>query len=150
MESATTNLSEVNADVLRLFNVSSRQHEDIRDIFVHGSSVVQPVVVETPVGDEIDTSLVYENPTNDQVPALQGLLDYLGEQYPAGDINKYYNIHKKFTHRVDGDVHVTHIKRHVSKRDVRFSLDVYAPMVYNKRVYTTKIFRPIYIFTNSC
>ena len=82
--SATTNLSEVNADFLRLWQPAARNHEDVREIFVDKGAIIEPTVVETPIGGtgEVDTSLEYPGATNEQVPALQGLLDYLGQQYP--------------------------------------------------------------------
>ena len=55
--SATTNLSEVNADYLRLWQPAARTHADVRDIFVDKSAITEPVVVETPIGGtgEVDT-----------------------------------------------------------------------------------------------
>ena len=84
---ATTTLSEINADFLRLWQPAKINHEDIRSIFVDQSEVTEPAVVETAIGDEIETELVYEAPTNQQIPALKGLLDYLS-QYPNGTVNK--------------------------------------------------------------
>ena len=95
MESATTNLAEVNCDVLRLFNAEDRRHDDIRNMFVHKSQVTRPATIQIPIGDEIDEELQYLNPTNDQVPALHDLLSYLDERYPAQPANRYYTIHKK-------------------------------------------------------
>ena len=148
--SATSNLSEVHADFVRLFNTSARRHEDIRDMFVHKSEVTVPETVEVPVGDEVDTSLQYTNPTNNQVPALQGLLSYLDQQYPPQPVNQYYTINRRHTHRQEGDTHTTLLRRTVQKRDVRVLIDVYAPRVYHKRVQVTKNIRPIFIFPHGC
>ena len=43
--SATTNLSEVNTDYLRLWQPAARNHEDIREIFVDKAAVTEPTVV---------------------------------------------------------------------------------------------------------
>ena len=104
--SATSNLSEVHADFVRLFNTSARRHEDIRDMFVQQSEVAVPETVEIPVGDEIDTALQYTNPNNNQVPALQGLLSYLDQQYPPQPVNKYYTTHRKHTHIDKKAIHI--------------------------------------------
>ena len=144
--SVTTNLSEVHADFVRLFDAGSRRHEDIRDLFVKQSNVVAPETVEIQVGDEVDTELQYNNPDNDQVPALQGLLQYIDQQYPPQPINKYYTTNRRHTHRRDGDTHTTLLKRTVQKREVRVLLDVYSPVIYNKRVTLKKTIRPIFIF----
>lgn len=149
MESATTNLSEVNADFLRVFNPATRVHEDVRDIFVPKASLTEPAVVETQVGDEIDLSLAYENPTNEQVPALQGLLEYLDDRFQgSGTINKYYTINKRYNHTREGDTHVTQLKRQINTRNLRFHIETYAPVFYQKKISTTKVVRPIYIFAN--
>ena len=74
MESATTNLSEITADFVRLWDSSALQHKDVRELFVHKSSVVAPELVELQVGQEIDAELIYPAPTNEQVPGLKGLL----------------------------------------------------------------------------
>ena len=136
--SVTTNLSEATADFVRLFEPSSRAYRDVRDLFVSQSSVTAPEAVEIQVGDEVDTELQYSNPNNNQVPALQGLLQYLDQQYPAAPVNKYYTTHRKHTHRRDGDAHTTLLRRTTQKRDVRLLLDVYAPVIYNKRVQVDK------------
>ena len=146
MESATSNLSEVNADSLRVWNTLERRRDDVRDIFVAQSSVVQPDSIEIQVGDEVDTELQYTSPTSEQVPALDGLLQYIDQQYPGQQINKHYDITKRYSFRREGDTHTTLLKRQVNKRTVRVNLDLYAPVLYQKRAVVNKITRPIYIF----
>ena len=143
---AITNLSEVTADFVRLFQPSSRTHQDVRDLFVHQADVISPAIVEIPVGDETETILEYTNPTNEQIPALQGLLQYIDQQYPPQPINRYHTTNRRHLHRSDGDTHTTVVKRTIQKRDVRILLDVYAPVIYSKRVQVNKTIRPIYIF----
>ena len=82
--SATTNLSEIAADFVSLWNPAALRHEEIRGIFVPQSAVVAPTEVQIPVGDEVDTALVYPEPTNSQVPGLKGLLEYLQQIEGAG------------------------------------------------------------------
>ena len=149
MESATTNLAEVNADSVRLFNAAERRHEDVRELFVAQSNVTQPETVSIQVGDEVDTELVYQNPTGDQVPALDGLLQFIDQQYPGQPINKHYTIYKKYSFRREGDTHTTLLKRQVNKRTVRVNLDLFAPVLYQKRIVVNKITRPIYIFQDT-
>ena len=147
--SVTTNLSEINADYVRLFDISTRAHRDVRDLFVAKASVTEPATVEIPVGDEVDTELQYQNPTNDQVPALAGLLSYIDQQYPPQPVNHYHTTHRKHVHRRDGDIHTTLLRRTTQKRELRIQLEHYAPVMYQKRMYKTVVNRPIYIFSNT-
>ena len=104
--SATTNLSEVAADFVSLWNPAALRHEEIRDIFVPQSAVVEPTEVQIPVGDEIDTTLVYSEPSNEQVPGLKGLLEYLEQiEGPGGTVHKHYNITRKGFALNAGDTH---------------------------------------------
>ena len=101
---ATTNLSEINADFVRLWQPAKVNHEGIRNIFVDQSAITEPIPIETPIGDEIETELVYDAPTNQQIPSLKGLLDYLS-QNPNGTVNKYYTVHRKQQAVFQGDNH---------------------------------------------
>ena len=151
---ATTNLSEINADFARLWQPAKVNHEDIRNTFVDQNQVTEPVIVQTTIGDEIETTLVYDAPTNQQIPALKGLLDYIS-QNPNGTINKYFTVHRKqqavfqgdnhsFTRRLtqnnnktqqcvfQGDTQV--IQRNVSKRvqNMRMSIEQSAPVLIQR------------------
>ena len=146
--SATTNLSEVNADYLRLWQPAARNHEDIREIFVDKAAVTEPTVVETPIGGtgEVDTSLEYPGATNDQVPALRGLLDYVAEQYPPAPVNKYFTINRKQQPQFLGDTWVLQRKVSQSVRNLRVSVEQFAPVLIQRQVRNVKIVRPIYVF----
>ena len=164
---ATANLPEINADVVRRWPPAKVNHEDIRSTFVDQNQVTEPIVVETPIGDEIDTTLVYDAPTNEQIPALKGLLDYIA-QYPNGTVNKYFTVHRKqqavfqgdnhnFTRKLtqnnnktqqcvfQGDTQV--IQRNVSKRvqNMRMSIEQNAPMIIQRTHVNKNISRPIHI-----
>ena len=164
---ATTNLSEINADFLRLWQPAKVNHEDIREIFVDQSAITEPAIVQTPIGDEIETTLVYDEPTNEQIPALKGLLDYLS-QYPNGTVNKYFTVHRKnqavfqgdnhsFTRKLtqnnqktqqcvfEGDTHV--LQRRVSKsvQNMRMSIEQNAPTLIQRTHVNKNISRPIHI-----
>ncbi len=65
MESATTNLSELNGDFVRLWDPAALRHRDVRELFVAQASVVAPEAVEVQIGDEVDTELVYPAPTDE-------------------------------------------------------------------------------------
>jgi hypothetical protein len=95
MESATTNLSEITADFVRLWDGGALRHKDVRELFVHTASVVAPELVELQVGQEIDTELVYPAPTNEQVPGLKGLLEYIDARETGGVVNNNYSIKRK-------------------------------------------------------
>ena len=74
---AATSLSEIAADFVRLWNQNKSQHEEVREMFVHQDAVVEPQEVHAQIGDEVDVDLQYPNPTNEQVPGLKGLLEYV-------------------------------------------------------------------------
>mgnify|MGYP002809663163 CR=1 FL=1 len=95
MESATTNLSEVTADFVKLWDGAALQHKDVRELFVNKASVVAPELVELQVGQETDTELVYPAPTNEQVPGSRGLLEYIDARGTGGVVNKHYNLKRK-------------------------------------------------------
>ena len=145
--SATTNLAEVDADYLRLWQPSARNHVDVRDIFVDKEVVTEPVAPHVPVGNgEVETSLEYPGPTNDQVPALKGLLEYLDQLYPPAPVNKYYTIHRKQQAQLLGDTWLQ--QRRVAKtvRNLRVSVEQFAPVLIQRQVRNVKVVRPVYIF----
>ena len=121
MESATTYLSVITADFCRLWDGAALQHKDVRELFVNKASVVAPELVELQVGQEIDTELVYPTPTNEQVPGLKGLLEYIDARETGGVVNKNYNIKRKHFTLQEGNLqqvqqHRTHIHRHEHRR----------------------------------
>jgi len=146
--SATTNLSEVNADYLRLWQPAARNHVDVRDIFVDKGAITEPTVVETPIGGtgEVDTSLEYLGATNEQVPALRGLLDYVAEQYPPAPVNKYFTINRKQQAQFLGDTWVLQRTTQKQVRNLRVSVEQYAPVLIQRQVRNVKVVRPIYVF----
>ena len=147
--SATTNLSEVNADYLRLWQPAERNHVDVREIFVDKGAITAPTVVETPIGGtgEVDVSLEYPGATNDQVPALRGLLDYIGEQYPTAPVNKYFTINRKQQAQFLGDTWVTQRKVTQNVRRLSVSVEQYAPVLIQRQARNVKVVRPIYVFS---
>ena len=145
--SATTNLSEINADYLRLWQPSARNHVDVRGIFVDKGAIVAPASVETPVGNgETETTLEYDAPSNEQLPGLKGLLDYLERQYPCSAVNKFYTINRKQTMQALGDTHVLVRKSTKQVRNLRVNVETYAPTLLQRTKVTQKVTRPIYIF----
>ena len=54
----------------------------IQDLFVNVEQVVTPVARETPIGPGLPPlqTLVYEDPSDEQVPALASLLEYLEQE----------------------------------------------------------------------
>ena len=98
MDSATTNLSELTCDFVRLWDAEALQHKDVRELFVHQASVVSPEAVEVQVGQEVDTELVYHAPTDEQVHRLKGLIEYIDARGTRGVVNKFVtNKRKHFT-----------------------------------------------------
>ena len=171
MESATTNLSEVTADFVKLWDGAASQHKDVRDMFIHKASVVAPGLVEFQVGQEVDTELVYPTPTNEQVLGLKGLLEYIDARGGAGVVNRHYSTKRKHFTLQEGPVqqvqqHRTlHTHRHeqinsesyhsyqkIVKKTSVVLLEVFAPVMLVRKVRNTRVTRPIYIFAswNKC
>ncbi len=90
----STNLTDISADRLQIWNVATASHEDVREVFINNSKVTEVARVEQRVGDEIDIVLTYDQPSNEQVPALADLVAYIQqERLGTGSIvNKHYNI----------------------------------------------------------
>jgi hypothetical protein len=80
MEDVATNLSEVAADRVTLWSAARLEHTDIRELFVASEAVTRPARVLLQVGEETDQLLVYDQPTNDQVPALADLVAYIEQE----------------------------------------------------------------------
>ena len=166
MESATTNLSEITCDFVRLWDGEALQHKDVRELFVHMTSVVTPDLLELQVGQEIDTELVYPTPTNEQVPGLKGLLEYIDARETGGVVNKNYHIKRKHFTLQEGTLqqvqqHRTHTHRHehwslesynsyqkIVKKTSLVLLEVFAPVMVVKQTRNTRVTRPIYIFAS--
>ena len=90
----TTNLLDVAADRLSIWNTETSSHEDVREVFVNNSRIKIPTRALQQVGDETDVILVYDEPSNEEVPALSDLIAYIEqEKLGAGTtVNKHYNI----------------------------------------------------------
>ena len=112
MESATTNLSELTCDFVRLWDKEALQHRDVKELFVAQASVVAPVAVEVQIGDEVDTELVYQAPTDEQVPSLKGLLAYIDTRGTGGTVNRFYTTHRRHFTLQEGAVQL--VKREVT------------------------------------
>ncbi len=98
MAEATTNLQDVAADRLSIFNPATRQHEDVREVFLNVSQITEVTSFAQPVGDEVDIILTYPDPQPGQVPDLAGLVAYIEqEKTGSGVTNKYYTIHRNNT-----------------------------------------------------
>ena len=149
---SATNLTEVAADSVSLWNATSERWVDVRDIFVEKAQITSPVEVVVPVMDEIDTFLAYPNANSKQVPALDGILAYIAQQKlggAAGVTKRYVTIHRKNYSDFEGDSHVT--KKAVSLQVVRrpVFMDVFAPTFITKRILRQKIVRPTIIFAEN-
>jgi len=150
-EQPATNLSEVAADTVSLWNAASKRWVEVRDIFVEKAQITSPVEVSVPVMDEIDTYLAYPNANSKQVPALDGILAYIAQQKlgGAGVTNKYFSVRRKNYFTYEGDTHVT--KKAVSLQVVRrpVFMDVFAPTFVTKKILRQKIVRPTIIYSEN-
>ena len=166
MESATTNLSEVTADFVRLWDGAALAHREVREIFLNKQAVVAPQAVEVQVGQEVDTELLYPEPTDEQVPSLKGLLQYIDTR-GGGAINKTYHMKRQHFTLNEGPVqqvqqyktHHTHrheqlctIDHHSYRKTVKRTslvlLEVFAPVMLVKQIRNVRVTRPIYIFAS--
>ena len=98
-EDVATNLAEVAADRVTLWSAERLAHTDIRELFVASEQVTRPARVAVQVGEETDQILVYDQPSNEQVPALADLLEYIEqERLGAGTtVNKFYTVNRTNT-----------------------------------------------------
>ena len=98
MAEAITNLQDVAADRLSIFNPATRRHEDVREVFLNVSQITEVTSFEQPVGDEVDIILTYPHPQPGQVPDLAGIVAYIEQEKTGGGVtNKYYAIHRNNT-----------------------------------------------------
>jgi len=146
MEGALTNSADINADTVRLWNGAKRRHEEVRDILVAKVSVVDPQRVELVVQGEVDTILQYQNVVDGQVPNLAGLLEYLKQVGGNGTVNRYTMTLRKNFVTQQSDLHVYQRNLQNVRKQYRTSVEVYAPVMYQKRVQNIKVIRPVYIF----
>ena len=165
MESATTNLSEVTADFVRLWDGGA--HREVREMFVNKQAVVSQQAVEVQVGQEVDTELLYPEPTDEQVPGLRGLLEYIDARGTGGVVNKHYSLKRKHftlqegavqqvqqhrtlnTHRHEQVQHESyHSYQKLVKKTSVVLLEVFAPVLLVRQVRNTRVTRPIYIFAS--
>jgi hypothetical protein len=93
MEASTT-LTDVSADRLQIWKVATASHEDVRDVFINTSRITGVKRVEQRVGEKVDVVLTYNQPTNEQVPALADIVAYIQqERLGTGSVvNKHFNI----------------------------------------------------------
>ncbi len=160
---ATTNLSEVTADFVKLWDGGA--HREVREIFLNKRAVVSPQAVEVQVGQETDTELIYPEPTDEQVPSLKGLLQYIDTR-GGGAISKTYHMKRQHFTLNEGTVqqvqqhktHHTHRHEQISvtdhhsynktvKRTSIVLLEVFAPVMLVKQIRNVRVSRPVYIFT---
>ena len=146
-EQPATNLTETPADAVSLWDAGSKSWANVRDVFVNATFIASPSVVAIPVADEVETRLVYENPTSNHVPALDGILAFIKQEKLAGPgvTNRYVSVKRKNYFISEGDEHIT--KKAVTVQVVkRFAfLDVYAPTIISKKAIKQKVVRPTYI-----
>ena len=164
MESATTNLSEATADFVRLWDGAALAHREVREIFLNKQAVVSPQTVQ--VGQEVDTELLYPEPTDEQVPSLKGLLQYIDTR-GGGSISKTYHMKRQHFTLNEGPVQQvqqhktrnTHRHEQISvtdhhsynktvKRTSIVLLEVFAPVMLVKQIRNVRVTRPMYIFAS--
>ena len=146
MESALTNQAEINADYVRLWNRDARRHDDIREIFAPQTAVVDPQRIQLVIQDEVDTVLQYQNVVDGQVPNLKGLLEYMGQNGGGGTVNRYTTTYRNNFLTQQSHLHVYQRNLQNVRKQYRKSVEIYAPVLYQKRVQNVKVVRPVYIF----
>ena len=151
MEQAATNLTEIAADSVKIWDSSSRRWTEVRDVFVTKGQITSPVTVSIPVADEVETFLAYQNAKSNHVPALDGILAYIAQQkLGAGSVtNRYVTVKRKNLFAFEGDTHVTQkaITLQVVKRPV--FMDIFAPTFVTKKIIKQKVVRPTIILAEN-
>jgi hypothetical protein len=138
--SATTNLSEITCDFVRLWDGAALQHKDVRELFVHKASVISPDLVEVQVGQETDTELIYPEPTDEQIPSLKGLLQYIDARGTGGVINKHYSLKRKHFTLQEGPLQQVqqHKAFHTHKYEQLYTNDTHMHQKHVSHLHTHK------------
>ena len=151
MEQAATNLTEITADSVSIWDASSKRWAEVRDVFVTKGQITSHVTVSIPVADEVETFLAYQNATSNQVPALDGMLAYIAQQkLGVGSVNnRYVTVKRKNFFTTEGDTHVTQkaITLQVVKRPV--FMDIFAPTFVMNKIIKQKVVRPTIILAEN-
>ena len=136
-----TLLTEVDAHEVRLWTQDKERYEEVRELFVSKEAVTQAREFEIPIGGgETETELRYEDPTNEQVPSLKSLLEYLAQTRPPGEVHKHYHTRRKEFRLQDGDYH-THLRntqKHITRRQSIEHTDTH---ITHKRLTTERTHR---------
>ena len=102
---ALTNLQDINADHVRLWDNTDKQHKDIRDLFLSTNSF----------GNYENGEFVDVN--DNQIARLQDIINYLSIHNPSAPINNHYHVQSHHKHVREGDSHTflkkkTHVHHH--------------------------------------
>ena len=101
MASPATNLTTVVADSVSVWSPALRETRDLHEIFVDVGAVVEPATVSVPNADAVESELRY-TPGPGQVPALDGLVNYIAQETAKpGVVNKYYTTNRKHYHFIE-------------------------------------------------
>ena len=113
----STNLSDLTADRVRLWNPEERRHESTDDRYLARRNVRQTKTVEIPIGQgEVEERIVFEDPQSDlDVPGLNSLLAYLDSLSlgGGGEVHKHISNYRRYLFAPPLDVH----KHRVPRRD---------------------------------
>ena len=101
MANATTNLTTITADAVSIWNPAAQDSQDLHQIFVGTSAIVEPHLVSVPNADAVETELRY-TPGLGQVPGLDGIVSYIAQETAKpGVVNKYYSTTRKHYHFIE-------------------------------------------------
>ena len=153
MEQAATNLSEIAADSVNLWDAKSRRWADVREVFVGKGQITSPVTVSIPGADEVERFLAYPNVTSNQVPALDGMLAYIAQQQKLGAgcvTNRYVSVKRNNFFTTEGDAHITTKSGYTASRETaRVHGRLRADVHHQERILRQKIVRPTIIFAEN-
>ncbi len=71
------------------------------------------------MGQETDTELIYPAPTDEQVPGLKGLLEYIDARGTGGVVDRHISLLRKHFHLQEGLLHQVyqHREHHTHKHE---------------------------------
>ena len=119
MANATTNMTTITADAVSIWNPAAQDSQDLHQIFINTSAIVEPHLVSIPNADAAETELRY-NPGPGLVPALDGMISYIAQETAKpGTVNKSYSTTRKPYH----------------------FLETYSPLIYQKNKKITDGYR---------
>ena len=102
MADVATNLTDNVADTVSIWSPAAQNTLELHESFLSNDDVMEPAVVAKPNAEAVETELQYTSPGPAQVPALDGLVNYIAQETAKPRVtNKYYTTTRKHYHFIE-------------------------------------------------